>query len=120
MTIQKGPNMRKEDEGFDVPKTMSNLTSASGEASASSGNRTEIGSDYSQQYFATPPTQTQKKKRNLPGNPGFYIYLQSSKQSFFWFWFVCCMSLSCLSQLGLPFCLVWCSYFLNCLFRPGG
>ncbi|KAG2371173.1 hypothetical protein LR48_Vigan05g200200 [Vigna angularis] len=51
---------------------MSNLTSASGEASASSGNRTEIGSDYSQQYFASPPTQTQaptKKKRNLPGNP---------------------------------------------------
>ncbi|TKY48268.1 indeterminate-domain 11 [Spatholobus suberectus] len=51
---------------------MSNLTSASGEASASSGNRTEIGTDYSQQYFAPPPTQTQpplKKKRNLPGNP---------------------------------------------------
>ncbi|KAK8469733.1 hypothetical protein PHAVU_005G158600 [Phaseolus vulgaris] len=72
MRIQKGPNMRKDHEGFDAPKTMSNLTSASGEASASSGNRTEIGSDYSQQYFATPPTQTetpQKKKRNLPGNP---------------------------------------------------
>ncbi|CAJ1955433.1 unnamed protein product [Sphenostylis stenocarpa] len=51
---------------------MSNLTSASGEASASSGNRTEIGTDYSQQYFAPQSTQTQiplKKKRNLPGNP---------------------------------------------------
>ncbi|XP_020223862.1 protein indeterminate-domain 11 [Cajanus cajan] len=51
---------------------MSNLTCASGEASASSGNRTEIGTDYSQQYFAPPTTQTQpplKKKRNLPGNP---------------------------------------------------
>ncbi|KAH1145143.1 hypothetical protein GYH30_041120 [Glycine max] len=52
---------------------MSNLTSASGEASASSGNRTEIGTDYSQQYFAPPLSQAQppplKKKRNLPGNP---------------------------------------------------
>jgi len=53
---------------------MSNLTSASGEASASSGNRTEIGTSYPQQYLPPPPTtQTQqppKKKRNLPGNPG--------------------------------------------------
>lgn len=50
---------------------MSNLTSASGtEASVSSGNRTETGSNYPQQYFA-PPNQSQpaKKKRNLPGNP---------------------------------------------------
>ncbi|KAG4972489.1 hypothetical protein JHK85_038910 [Glycine max] len=72
MIIHKTPNMGKDDEGFDVPKTMSNLTSASGEARASSGNRTEIGTDYSQQYFTPPPTQTQpplKKKRNLPGNP---------------------------------------------------
>ncbi|KAM3747336.1 hypothetical protein ACB098_05G027300 [Castanea mollissima] len=55
-----------------VEENMSNLTSASGEASVSSGNRTEIGNNYSQQYFAPPPTQTQpvmKKKRNLPGNP---------------------------------------------------
>ncbi|KAL5579480.1 hypothetical protein UlMin_011922 [Ulmus minor] len=54
-----------------VDENMSNLTSASGEASVSSGNRTEIGTNYSHQYFA-PPTQTQppaKKKRNLPGNP---------------------------------------------------
>jgi len=96
---------------------MSNLTSASGEASASSGNRTEIGSDYSQQYFASPPTQTQappKKKRNLPGNPGFFFLLFINFQSLFWFWFVCCMSLSCLSELG------WCLDFVNCLFRPGG
>ncbi|RDY11780.1 Protein indeterminate-domain 7, partial [Mucuna pruriens] len=54
-----------------VEENMSNLTSASGEASASSGNRTEIGTSYPQQYLAPPPTQTQpaKKKRNLPGNP---------------------------------------------------
>nr|KYP54324.1 Zinc finger protein MAGPIE [Cajanus cajan] len=55
-----------------VEENMSNLTSASGEASASSGNRTELGtSTYPQQYLAPPPTQTQpaKKKRNLPGNP---------------------------------------------------
>ncbi|KHN39309.1 Zinc finger protein MAGPIE [Glycine soja] len=50
-----------------VEENMSNLTSASGEASASSGNRTEIGTS----YMAPPPTQIQppKKKRNLPGNP---------------------------------------------------
>ncbi|XWS16221.1 hypothetical protein CRYUN_Cryun34aG0066700 [Craigia yunnanensis] len=50
---------------------MSNLTSASGEASVSSGNRTEAGTNYPQQYFSIPPPQTQpvKKKRNLPGNP---------------------------------------------------
>ncbi|XP_061371075.1 protein indeterminate-domain 11-like [Gastrolobium bilobum] len=55
-----------------VEENMSNLTSASGEASASSGNRTEIGTSYPQQHLASPPTQTQpplKKKRNLPGNP---------------------------------------------------
>ncbi|BAT98390.1 hypothetical protein LR48_Vigan1082s001900 [Vigna angularis] len=54
-----------------VEENMSNLTSASGEASASSGNRTEIGTSYPQQYLAPPPSQTQppKKKRNLPGNP---------------------------------------------------
>ncbi|KAL2337951.1 hypothetical protein Fmac_012397 [Flemingia macrophylla] len=53
-------------------ENMSNLTSASGEASASSGNRTELGTNtYPQQYLAPPPSQTQpvKKKRNLPGNP---------------------------------------------------
>ncbi|CAJ2663609.1 unnamed protein product [Trifolium pratense] len=41
---------------------MSNLTSASGEAS-------EIGTSYSQEQYLAPPTQTVKKKRNLPGNP---------------------------------------------------
>ncbi|XAR49937.1 hypothetical protein NMG60_11004123 [Bertholletia excelsa] len=56
-----------------VEENMSNLTSASGEASASSGNRAETGTniDYPQQHLA-PPTQTQpvaKKKRSLPGNP---------------------------------------------------
>ncbi|PQQ04612.1 hypothetical protein Pyn_40330 [Prunus yedoensis var. nudiflora] len=56
-----------------VDENMSNLTSASGEAaSVSSGNRNEIGTSFSQQFFAPPPSQTQpalKKKRNLPGNP---------------------------------------------------
>ncbi|XVF25139.1 hypothetical protein REPUB_Repub13aG0187900 [Reevesia pubescens] len=57
-----------------LEENMSNLTSASGEASVSSGNiRTEAGTNYPpQQYFSTtPPPQTQqvKRKRNLPGNP---------------------------------------------------
>lgn len=61
-----------------VEENMSNLTSASGEASASSGNRTEIGTSSSypqvQQQYLVPPTQSQpmKKKRNLPGNPGLF------------------------------------------------
>ncbi|RWR73644.1 protein indeterminate-domain-containing protein [Cinnamomum micranthum f. kanehirae] len=45
-----------------VDVNMSNLTSASGEASASSGS-------IYQQSFATPNPTTMKKKRNLPGNP---------------------------------------------------
>ncbi|XP_012442745.1 protein indeterminate-domain 7 [Gossypium raimondii] len=57
-----------------LEENMSNLTSASasGEASISSGNRTEAGSNYPQQYFTTsqqPQTQPVKRKRNLPGNP---------------------------------------------------
>lgn len=58
---------------------MSNLTSASGEASVSSGNRAETAPMYPQQQYFAPPNQAQaqvqaqpavKKKRNLPGNPG--------------------------------------------------
>ncbi|KAK2353110.1 protein indeterminate-domain [Trifolium repens] len=45
-----------------MEENMSNLTSASGEAS-------EIGTSYSQEQYLAPPTQTVKKKRNLPGNP---------------------------------------------------
>lgn len=62
-----------------VDENMSNLTSASGEASASSGNRTEIGTSYPQQQHNLVPPQTQtqtqqvKKKRNLPGNPGYFL-----------------------------------------------
>ncbi|OIW22012.1 hypothetical protein TanjilG_28759 [Lupinus angustifolius] len=59
-----------------VEENMSNLTSASGEASASSGTRTEIGnsSNYPQQQYLAPPPSSQaqpqaKRKRNLPGNP---------------------------------------------------
>ncbi|CAK7356868.1 unnamed protein product [Dovyalis caffra] len=53
-------------------ENMSNLTSASGEASVSSGNRNETGTNYAAQQYFSPPAQTQppvKKKRNLPGNP---------------------------------------------------
>ena len=75
-----------------VEENMSNLTSASGEASVSSGNRTEIGTGSSypqtqqvQQQYLVPPTQSQtqpmKKKRNLPGNPGLF-------STFFLFCFV--------------------------------
>ncbi|TQD83801.1 hypothetical protein C1H46_030622 [Malus baccata] len=55
-----------------VDENMSNLTSASGEAaSVLSGNRNEIGTSFSQQFFTTPPQAqpTLKKKRNFPGNP---------------------------------------------------
>ncbi|PPR84395.1 hypothetical protein GOBAR_AA36320 [Gossypium barbadense] len=63
---------------------MSNLTSASasGEASVSSGNRTEAGSNYPQQYFTTsqqPQTQPVKRKRNLPGNPDAEVIALSPK-----------------------------------------
>ncbi|XP_039070106.1 protein indeterminate-domain 7-like [Hibiscus syriacus] len=61
-------------------ENMSNLTSASasGEASVSSGNRIEAGSNYPERYLITtqqPQAQAQaqsqpvKRKRNLPGNP---------------------------------------------------
>lgn len=54
-----------------VEENMSNLTSTSGEVSASSGTRIETGTLYPQQSFAStnqaPPS---KKKRSLPGNPG--------------------------------------------------
>ncbi|XP_009793158.1 protein indeterminate-domain 7 [Nicotiana tabacum] len=54
--------------------SMSNLTSASNEASISSSNRAEIGSALYPQHLAPTNIQTQpapanKKKRNLPGNP---------------------------------------------------
>ncbi|EOY29917.1 Indeterminate(ID)-domain 7, putative [Theobroma cacao] len=53
-----------------VEENMSNLTSTSGEVSASSGTRIETGTLYPQQSFAStnqaPPS---KKKRSLPGNP---------------------------------------------------
>ncbi|RWV82231.1 hypothetical protein GW17_00056286, partial [Ensete ventricosum] len=45
-----------------VDESMSNLTSASGEASVSSNQ---------QSSFASPNPNPTKKKRNLPGNPGF-------------------------------------------------
>lgn len=51
-----------------MEENLSNLTSASGEASACSGNHSDqIPTNYSGQYFSTPPPP--KKKRNLPGNP---------------------------------------------------
>ncbi|XP_068648063.1 protein indeterminate-domain 7-like [Aristolochia californica] len=51
-----------------MEENMSNLTSASGEASVSSGNRAENGNSY-QQSYASPNPPPAKKKRNLPGNP---------------------------------------------------
>ncbi|KAK9079856.1 hypothetical protein SSX86_001529 [Deinandra increscens subsp. villosa] len=54
---------------------MSNLTSASNEASlSSSSNKNEVGTMYppsqqTPQSFASGPTNSNKKKRNLPGNP---------------------------------------------------
>ncbi|KAJ7951618.1 Protein indeterminate-domain like [Quillaja saponaria] len=67
----KGWLLQQQQQHPVVEENMSNLTSASGEASVSSGNRTENGTNYPEQYFNPPPTQNQpvKKKRNLPGNP---------------------------------------------------
>ncbi|CAK9324698.1 unnamed protein product [Citrullus colocynthis] len=51
-----------------MEENLSNLTSASGEASACSGNHSDqIPTNYSGQYLSTPPPP--KKKRNLPGTP---------------------------------------------------
>ncbi|XP_038904341.1 protein indeterminate-domain 7-like isoform X2 [Benincasa hispida] len=53
-----------------MEENLSNLTSASGEASACSGNHSDqIPTNYSGQYFATTQPPPPKKKRNLPGNP---------------------------------------------------
>lgn len=74
-------------KGIFLDDNMSNLTSASNEASlSSSSNKNEIGTMYPppqlQQSFGSVPittnnqNQSNKKKRNLPGNPGnfFFIY----------------------------------------------
>jgi hypothetical protein len=74
----KGFMSQQEQQSLVVEENMSNLTSASGEASAnSSGNRTEVDAKFSQEYFASSQTQTHdetpaKKRRNLPGNPGSF------------------------------------------------
>ncbi|KAI3455568.1 hypothetical protein Pfo_012231 [Paulownia fortunei] len=57
-----------------VEENMSNLTSASGEASVSSSNRNDNGGMYPPQYFpplnqSQPQPQPVKKKRNQPGHP---------------------------------------------------
>lgn len=70
-------------KGMFLDDSMSNLTSASNEASlSSSSNKNEVGTMYpppqqmQQSSLASVPinsdnqTQTNKKKRNLPGNPG--------------------------------------------------
>ena len=58
-------------KGLVVDESMSNLTSTSGEVSASSGTRIETGTLYPQQSIAsTNQAPPPKKKRNLPGNPG--------------------------------------------------
>lgn len=56
-----------------MDESLSNLTSASGEIIASSGNRIETpGTMYLQQssFPSTNQAPPPKKKRNLPGNPG--------------------------------------------------
>ncbi|KAI3463266.1 hypothetical protein Pfo_019929 [Paulownia fortunei] len=55
-----------------MEENMSNLTSASGEASVSSSNRNDNGGMYPPQYFPPsdqPRPQPVKKKRNQPGHP---------------------------------------------------
>ncbi|GAA0151205.1 non-receptor serine/threonine protein kinase [Lithospermum erythrorhizon] len=70
--------IQQEEQQVHLEDNMSNLTSASAEASGSSGTRNEDingGLLYTQQYYlSTPPpiqthSQPAKKKRNLPGNP---------------------------------------------------
>ena len=72
MFHQQQRQQRQQQQQVVVEENMSNLTSASNEAnSVSSGTKTEVGT------FMAPPT-TPKKKRNLPGNPGFiFIDIQS-------------------------------------------
>ena len=75
MSKKKMMLFQQQQQQSRVDENMSNLTSASGEASvSSSGNRAEIGiNNFPQQYFASPTapqSQPPKKKRNLPGNPG--------------------------------------------------
>ncbi|KDP34088.1 hypothetical protein JCGZ_07659 [Jatropha curcas] len=59
-------------KGLAMDENISNLTSASGEISASSRSRIETSTLYSQQSFPPSnqsPPPPPKKKRNLPGNP---------------------------------------------------
>ncbi|KAK2983802.1 hypothetical protein RJ640_008478 [Escallonia rubra] len=62
--MMKGLTMEQKEVQPVADENMSNLTSASGEAS-------ENGSIYPSNYFANPNQATQqvKKRRNLPGNP---------------------------------------------------
>ncbi|TYI26939.1 hypothetical protein ES332_A05G145300v1 [Gossypium tomentosum] len=81
---QQQQQQRQQQQQQVLEENMSNLTSASasGEASVSSGNRTEAGSNYPQQYFTTsqqPQTQPVKRKRNLPGNPDAEVIALSPK-----------------------------------------
>lgn len=58
-------------KGLIMDESLSNLTSASGEIIASSGNRIETPGTYLQQssFPSTNQAPPPKKKRNLPGNP---------------------------------------------------
>ncbi|XP_015070300.1 protein indeterminate-domain 7-like [Solanum pennellii] len=71
-------NQQAQVPGVVMEENMSNLTSASGEASVSSSNRNDNNNNniypHHQYNFAPPNQQTQpaqqiKKKRNQPGNP---------------------------------------------------
>ncbi|KAH8482519.1 hypothetical protein H0E87_029821 [Populus deltoides] len=52
-----------------MDENMSNLTSASGEVSASSGSRIETGAIYPQHSFDSTNQPPPKKKKSFPGNP---------------------------------------------------
>ncbi|XP_022751781.1 protein indeterminate-domain 7-like [Durio zibethinus] len=57
-------------KGLAVDESISNLTSASGEVSASSGTRIDTGTLYPQQSFSsTNQAPSPKKKSSVPGNP---------------------------------------------------
>ncbi|KAJ6382694.1 hypothetical protein OIU77_031178 [Salix suchowensis] len=57
-------------KGLVMDENMSNLTSASGEVSASSGSRIETGAaKHPQHSFDSTNQPPPKKKKNLPGNP---------------------------------------------------
>lgn len=91
-------NQQAQVPGVVMEENMSNLTSASGEASVSSSNRNDNNNNnnnniypHHQYNFAPPNQQTQpaqqiKKKRNQPGNPGLNSKLFEVLLLYAFFW----------------------------------